>query len=250
MMELKERITANLVSVRERIADAASRSNRDADGVTVVAITKTFGLEYLQAAYELGLRHLGENRVAEAAEKLPAFGEWLAGRKEPAWHMVGHLQRRKAGDALRLFDLIHSVDSLRLAERIDRLCQREGREPMPILLEVNTSGEEQKYGFRLHHWPEDPTQRADFLSAVERILALPGVRVRGLMTMAPLVEPEATRLCFRRLRNIRDTLAQAFPETDWHELSMGMTNDFEVAVEEGATLLRLGRAIFGTREEE
>ncbi len=249
-MELKKQIRANLASVGEHIADAAARSGRDPGEVTVVAITKLFGLEYLQAAYELGLRHLGENQVEEAAEKRPAFGDWLAGQKGPTWHMVGHLQRRKAGDALRLFDLIHSVDSLRLAERIDRLGQREGREPMPILLEVNTSGEEQKYGFRLHRWPEDSAQWADFLSAVERILTLRGVRVQGLMTMAPLVEAEATRPCFHRLRGIRDALAQAFLEADWHELSMGMTNDFEVAVEEGATLLRLGRAIFGPREEE
>jgi len=249
-MELKRQIEANLASVRERIADAAARSSRKPNEVTVVAVTKLFSLEYLQAAYELGLHHFGENRVGEAAEKLPAFGEWLSGREEPTWHMVGHLQRRKAGDALRLFDFIHSVDSPRLAERIDRLCQREGREPMPVLLEVNTSGEEQKYGFRLHRWPDDPAQWVNFLSAVERILRLPGVAVRGLMTMAPLVEPEATRPCFRRLRDIRDALAQVFPEADWHELSMGMTNDFEVAVEEGASMLRLGRAIFGPREEE
>lgn len=250
MTGLKRRIRANMASVWERIADAAARSDRYPNEVTVVAITKTFGPAYLQAAYELGLRHLGENRVEEAVVKQSTFGKWLAGREEPTWHMVGHLQRRKVGDALRLFDLIHSVDSLRLAERIDRLCQREGRGPMPILLEVNTSGEEQKYGFHLHHWPEKSTQWKAFLSVVERILRLPGVRVRGLMTMAPLVEPEATRRCFRRLRDIRDALAETFPEADWHELSMGMTNDFEVAVEEGATMLRLGRAIFGTREGE
>ena len=249
-MGLKQQIEANLASVRERIANAAARSGRDPDEVTVVAITKTFGLEYIQAAYELGLRHFGENRVEEAAGKLPAFREWLKSREEPTWHMVGHLQRRKAGRAIHLFDLIHSVDSLRLAERIDRLIQREGREPMPILLEVNTSGEEQKYGFRLHRWPDDPTQWEDFLRAVEQMLKLPGVRVRGLMAMAPLVEPEATRPYFRRLREIRDSLAEVFPEVDWHELSMGMTNDFEVAVEEGATMVRLGRAIFGPREEE
>lgn len=249
-MEVKERLRANLASVRERIARAAARSGRDPEHVTVVAVSKTFSLEYLQAAYELDLRHFGENRVAEAGRKRPALAEWLAGREEPTWHMVGHLQRRKVGDALRLFDLIDSVDSARLAERIDRLCHRQGRRPMPILLEVNTSGEEQKYGFRLNHWPEDKTQWADFLSDVEQILKLQGVKVRGLMTMAPEVEPQATRPCFRRLRDIREALAKTFPEADWHELSMGMTNDFEVAVEEGATMLRLGRAIFGPRGEE
>lgn len=249
-MELKERVRTNLASVRERITRAAGRSGRDPEHVTVVAITKSFGPEYLRVAYELDLRHFGENRVAEAAGKQPTLAEWLGGREEPTWHMVGHLQRRKVDDALRLFDLIHSVDSVRLAERIDRLCVREGRGPVPILLEVNASGEEQKYGFRLAYWPEDQGQWADFLSSVERILRLPGIRVRGLMTMAPEVEPEAARPCFRRLRGIRDALAEAFPEADWRELSMGMTNDFEVAVEEGTTMLRLGRAIFGPRGEE
>ena len=250
MTELREQIKSNLASVQERIAGAAERVGRDPGEVTVVVITKTFGPQYLQAAYELGLRHFGENRVAEAADKLPAAKRWLEGREEPTWHMVGHLQRRKVGDALRLFDLVHSVDSLRLAERIDRICQREGRRPMPVLLEANVSGEEQKYGFRLHRWPEDPTQWADFLSVVARILRLPGVQVRGLMTMAPLVEPQATRPYFRRLKDIRAALAQVFPQMDWHELSMGMTNDFEVAVEEGATMLRLGRGILGPREGE
>jgi len=246
---LREQIRQNLTIVQDRIADAARRSGRDVSEVMVVVITKTFGLEYLQAAYQLGLRHFGENRVEEAAEKIPRFREWLAGQEEPIWHMVGHLQRRKAGDAIRLFDLIHSVDSLRLAERIDRLCQREGLGPVSLLLEVNTSGEAQKYGFRLHRWPQDSAQWSNFLSAVERILKLPGVKVRGLMTMAPFIEPEATRPYFRRLREIRDALARVFPEADWHELSMGMTNDFEFAVEEGATMLRLGRAILGPRKE-
>jgi pyridoxal phosphate enzyme (YggS family) len=214
----------------------------------VVAITKTFGLEYLQAAYGLGIRHFGENRVAEAAQKLPSAMKWLAGQKEPTWHMVGHLQRRKVGDALGLFDLIHSVDSLRLAERIDRLCQREGRRPMPVLLEVDTSGEPQKFGFHLDRSPDDPAQWSDFLTVVEQILQLPSVEVRGFMTMAPLAAQESTRPCFRRLREVRSALSGAFPEMDCGELSMGMSNDFEVAVEEGATMLRLGQAIFGPRE--
>jgi len=244
---LKEQIGLNLASVEERVARAAERSRRDPEDVTVVAITKTFGLEHVQTAYELGIRHFGENRVTEAAQKLPPARKWLVGREEPVWHMVGHLQRRKVGDALGLFDLIHSVDSLRLAERIDRLCQRVGRRPMSILLEANTSGETQKYGFRLHRSPEDSAQWAEFLSTLERIVELPGVEVQGLMTMAPLVESESARPCFRKLRGIRDALGQVFPEMECSELSMGMTNDFEVAVEEGATMLRLGQAIFGPR---
>ena len=246
--QLKDQIARNLALVQDRIARAAERADRDSGEVTVVVITKTFGLGYLQVAYELGIRHFGENRVEEAAEKLPEFHGWVGDRGKPTWHMVGHLQRRKVGVALRHFDLIHSVDSLRLAERIDRLSRRQGYGPMPILLEVNTSGEDQKQGFRLHQWTEDLAQWSDFLSAVDRILQLSAVKVQGLMTVAPLIEAEATRPCFRRLRTIRDELVRVFPEADWHELSMGMTNDYEVAIEEGATMVRLGRAILGHRE--
>jgi pyridoxal phosphate enzyme (YggS family) len=214
----------------------------------LVAITKTCPLDYVKAAYGLGVRHFGENRVAEAADKLPYAKTWLAGRDEPTWHMVGHLQRRKVGEALRLFDLIHSVDSLRLAQRIDRLCRREERSPMPVLLEVNTSGELQKAGFQLHRSPDDPDQWAGFLALMDEMIELPHLDIRGFMTMAPLADPETARPCFRRLAKIGAAFSHAHPDLHCSELSMGMSNDFEVAVEEGATMVRLGQAIFGPRE--
>jgi hypothetical protein len=243
-------IEANLRDVQRRIAEAAGRVGRDPAEITLVAVTKMFAMEHIRAAYELGLRHFGENRVREAAGKIPTVNQWIEKKHVPSpitWHMVGHLQSRKAREAIRLFDLIHSVDTLKLAKRLDRLCGREGR-VMPILLEVNVSGEESKYGFALDRWAEDEEQRESFFAIVEEILALPQVEVRGLMTMAPIVaDPEEARPYFRRLRLLRDALAERFPGEYWRHLSMGMTDDFEVAIEEGATMVRIGRAIFGER---
>ena len=243
-------IEANLRDVERRIAEASGRAGRDPAEITLVAVTKTFTVAHIQAAYELGVRHFGENRVGEAAEKVPIANQWV---EEHAflpltWHMVGHLQSRKTRDAIQLFDIIHSVDTLKLAQRLDRLCGHEGQ-TMPILLEANVSGEEGKYGFALDRWAEDEQQRERFFAIVEEILALPQVEVQGLMTMAPIVaDPEEARPCFRRLRQLRDALADRFPGEHWRHLSMGMTDDFEVAIEEGATIVRIGRAIFGERQ--
>ena len=242
-------IEANLREVRRRIAEAAERVGRDPAEITLVAVTKLRPVEAIERAYELGVRHFGENRVHEAKEKMPAIQRWLEERQLPSssltWHMVGHLQSRKARDAAHLFDIVHSVDTLKLARRLDRFCREQGK-VMPILLEVNVSGEESKYGFRLERWEEDEEQRGAFFAVVREMLALPNVRVCGLMTMAPIVpDPEEARPVFRRLRLLRDALAERFPEADWRHLSMGMTDDFEVAVEEGATMVRIGRAIFG-----
>jgi len=254
-------IEANLRDVQRRIAEAAGRAGRDAAEITLVAVTKTFGVEHIQAAYELGVRHIGENRVQEAAEKIPPVKQWLEGHALAplTWHMVGHLQSRKARDALQLFDIIHSVDTLKLAQRLDRISlssppmlggKEGGRKTIPVLLEANVSGEESKYGFALDRWEEDKQQREHFFAIVEEILALPHVEVQGLMTIAPLVaDPEEARPFFRRLRRLRDALAERFPGEQWEHLSMGMTDDFEVAIEEGATMLRIGRAIFGERRE-
>jgi len=254
-------IAANLRDVRRRIAEAADRGGRDPAEITLVAVTKLFTVAHIQAAYELGVRHFGENRVHEAAEKIPIVNQWVEERalSPLTWHMVGHLQSRKAKDAIQLFDVIHSVDSLKLAERLDRVLlssppglggKEGGRKIMPILLEVNVSGEESKYGFALDRWAEDEEQRERFFAIVEEILALPQLEVRGLMTMAPIVaDPEEARPCFRRLRHLRDVLAERFPGEHWRHLSMGMTDDFEVAIEEGATIVRIGRAIFGERRE-
>ncbi len=254
-------IEVNLRNVQRRIAEAAGRAGRDPAEVILVAVTKTFTVDHIQAACELGVRHFGENRVGEAAEKVPIVNQWVEEQALPplTWHMVGHLQSRKARDAIQLFDMIHSVDTLKLAQRLDRALplsppKLEGRkggrvgQTMPILLEANVSGEESKYGFALDQWAEDEQQRERFFAIVEEILALPQVEVQGLMTIAPIVaDPEEARPYFRRLRRLRDALAERFPGESWRHLSMGMTDDFEVAIEEGATLVRIGRAIFGER---
>ena len=226
----------NLTRVLDRIAGAATRAGRDAATITLVAVSKTQPVEALLAAYELGVRHFGENRVEEASTKLPAFRQSIS---DPAvvFHMIGHLQSRKTADAVALFDRVHSVDSVKVAQRLSRYAVK----PLPILLEVNVSGEESKYGF-------DGARREDLFSALEGIAQLPNVPLDGLMTMAPIVDdPQQARPVFRALRELRDEIEVRCPKVKLPQLSMGMTDDFEVAIEEGATLVRIGRAIFGER---
>jgi pyridoxal phosphate enzyme (YggS family) len=220
------------------MASAAKRVERDPGEITLVAVTKTQPPEVILKAYDLGLRHFGENRVGEAETKV---------RELPSdinWHMIGHIQSRKAKRVVPLFQFVHSVDSFKLARRLDRLSAEQDR-PLPILLEVNVSGEASKYGFGADRWAVDDNQLELLLADVREITALPHLQVQGLMTMAPIVaDPEEARPTFVRLRQLRDELAQQFPGSDWHHLSMGMTDDFEVAIEEGATMVRVGRAIF------
>jgi pyridoxal phosphate enzyme (YggS family) len=189
---------------------------------------------------QAGQVDIGENRVEEARPKMAA----LAGGPELRWHMIGHIQSRKAGDVIDGdFALIHSVDSLKLAERLSRLAVQAGRR-QAVLLECNVSGEASKGGFP----GQTPSEWALLVATFERVVALPGLEVRGLMTMAPIVaEPAEARPYFRRLRALRDFLADRVPAAAWTELSMGMTDDFEAAITEGATLVRVGRAIFGER---
>ena len=218
-------IAANLRTIQARVAHAAAAVGRPADSVTIVAVSKTFPADLVTAAHQAGVRHFGENWVQEAAAKLPQLA---ALTPRPIWHMVGHLQTNKVKLALELFDLIQSVDSVHLGETIAR---RAGGRRIPILLEVNVAGETSKQGFR----PED------LPSACDRLRSIPQLDLRGLMTVAPAVDhPEAAEPVFRCLRELRDVLGL-------QELSMGMTDDFEVAVREGATILRIGRAIFGPR---
>jgi len=214
-------IETNIARVRERIARAAERAGRDPKDITLVAVTKTTDVDGVRRALEAGLRHFGENRVQEAERKLAELGGL---RSQMTWHMVGTLQSNKAKDAIQLFDIMQSVDSVRLGERLDRLLDRR----MPVFLEVNVAGEAAKHGF-------GPGEVAEACAALRRC---PHLDVRGLMTIAPLAtDPEQARPVFRRLRAL--ALGLGLPE-----LSMGMTDDFEVAIEEGATTVRIGRAIF------
>jgi pyridoxal phosphate enzyme (YggS family) len=222
-------IAANVARVRARIADAAARSGRRADSVLLVAVTKSVGPDRIREAVAAGLRVFGENRVQEAREKIPLV-------PGVSWHLVGSLQRNKVKEALRLFHLIHSVDSLPLAEEISRRSPlMTAGPPAEILIQVNVSAEPQKHGV-------SPDSAADL---VARVLRLPGTRVRGLMGIAPLVEdPGRARPFFSRLREIRDRVNALVPDARLEELSMGMTDDYEVAIEEGATMVRIGRALF------
>jgi len=239
-------ISCNITKVRERIAEAALRTGRDPAAVTLVAVTKTQPVEMVVAAHQAGVCHFGENRVEEGSSKISAFHTVISG-PQPTWHMVGHVQSRKAQAVVAHFDCVHSVDRPKIAQRLSRFAQDAGR-TLPVLLECNVSGEETKSGFDLYRWEQDKARRQVFFAQVEEILALPGLLVQGLMTMAPFVaDPGIVRPVFVSLRALSTALRERFPTHVWRHLSMGMTDDFEVAVEEGATMVRVGRAIFGAR---
>ncbi|MFN8471243.1 MAG: YggS family pyridoxal phosphate-dependent enzyme [Anaerolineae bacterium] len=224
-------IAEALRAVEERIAGAAARAGRDPQSVTLVAVSKTVEAPRVYAAYLNGVRNFGENRVEEA---LPKQSD-LPG--DIVWHMIGHVQSRKVRDVVGHFALVHSIDSLPLAEAFQRRAEAVDVE-VAVLLEVNVAREPQKYGFA----PDE------IASAAAAVAQMSHVKLQGLMAMAPIVSnPEEARPVFRGLRELRDALAQTLPHVDWRHLSMGMTDDFEVAVEEGATLVRVGRAIFGER---
>ena len=222
-------IAANVAQIRARIEAAAERARRRPDDVLLVAVTKTVPLDRIREGVAAGLRVLGENRVQEAREKVPLV-------PDVSWHLIGSLQRNKVKEAVRLFNLIHSVDSLGLAEEISRRAVGDGgRGPVDVLLEVHISDEPEKHGIA----PED------LETVAQAVSRLPGVRLRGCMGMAPLVaRPEEARPFFRRLRELRDGIHDRHPDLALPELSMGMSNDFEVAIEEGATMIRVGRALF------
>jgi len=245
-MDYTNFVAARLRQVRERIAEAALRAGRDPAAARLVAVTKARPPEAVLAAWVCGQRDFGENRAEEGAAKISQVEANLEGA-HPTWHMIGHIQRRKARLVVAHFDYVHSVDRTALAQKLSRLAVEAGRE-LPILLECNVSGEASKGGFAVAGWERDAVARASFFAEVETLLALPGLRVEGLMTMAPIAEdPESVRPVFASLRGLRDALREQFPQGAWPHLSMGMTDDFEVAVEEGATLVRIGRAIFGEK---
>jgi pyridoxal phosphate enzyme (YggS family) len=228
-------IAENLSVVRARINAAAQRAGRNPGEITLVAVSKTKPIEAIQAAYAAGQRDFGENRVEELWPKVHQ-AEAL-GLAEIRWHLIGTIQSRKSEQAVGPFTLIHSLDRLKLADRLSRDAQAAGC-VLSVLLEVNVSGEGSKHGFT----PDEVRQLAG------RLGALPGIRIHGLMTMAPLTAPgEAAQPFFRALRQLRDELVNLYPLIDWQQLSMGMTGDFEAAVAEGATLVRIGSAIFGER---
>ena len=239
-------IAENLKFVHHCIEQAADRVVRDPKDITLVAVSKTFSPEAMLAAYHAGQRHFGENRPEEGAEKIP---EVLASidNTQPTWHMIGHIQRRKAKHVIEFFDIVHSIDRMAIATRLSNLAQQADRE-IPVFLECKISGETSKYGFDVTGWDNNPPVFERFCNEVKTIMELPFLKISGLMTIPPFVEnPEATRPVFASLRNLRETLNKKFPSVTLKHLSMGMSHDFEVAIEEGATIIRIGRKIFGQR---
>jgi len=226
-------ISANISQIKQRIAVACARCGRDPYSVKLMAVTKTVSTERILQAVDAGIFILGENYVQEAREKY----DFLKDRAQ--LHMIGHLQTNKAKYAVRLFDYIHSVDRLELAQELAYRAKALSRN-INILIEVNISGEQTKNGI----------PAAQTLELIKHIAELDNLAVHGLMTMAPYSDdPENSRPCFRALRNLRNDIMQAgIPGIFMEELSMGMTDDFEVAIEEGATIVRIGRAIFGARK--
>ncbi len=226
-------ISQNLKWVQERIVRAAERAGRQPHDVTLVAVSKTKPVEVIREAVEAGVRVLGENRVQEAETKV----DRVAGTVN--WHMVGHLQRNKVKSALQLFQMVHSVDSLRLAREIGKRAVQDGMSAR-TLVQVNTSGVESQFGAA----PDATLDLVGLISEVD------GVRVEGLMTIGLfLPDPEEVRPCFVQLRELSEKIAAArMPDVSMTHLSMGMTGDFEVAIEEGATMVRVGSAIFGSRQ--
>ena len=232
-------VAENTARVQEKIRTAAARAGRDPEEITLMAVSKTFPADRIHEAYQVGIRHFGENRVQEFAGKI----ERLRDLGDAQWHMIGHLQTNKAGKAAELFSTIDSVDSLKLAEKLNDSASKSGKK-LAVLIEVNVGGEAAKSGTP----PESPE--------LERLLsAAPGLdhlEIRGLMTIPPFTEdPQNARPFFRKLRELRDQIAaRKFPGVRMEVLSMGMSHDFEVAIEEGSTCVRVGTAIFGDRTVE
>lgn len=236
---LESVISHNLLEVQARIAQTAERAGRNQEDIRMVAISKGQSVEKIRAGYEAGIRDFGENRVHEATPKLDALNDL----EDIKWHMVGHVQSRKARLIPGAFDVVHSLDRMKLAQRLNRFAG-ENNVRLPVLLECNVSGESTKYGWDLQ---DEMTWQA-ILPEFSQLISMDNLEILGLMTMAPWATDERViRTCFSKLRDLRKFLAAHLPG-EWMELSMGMTDDFELAIEEGATILRIGRAIFGDRE--
>lgn len=234
----KDDIRINYNRLIERVENACNRVKRKPEDITIVAVTKTLPPAIIRAGYEAGIRIFGENKVQETERK---WGELMDIKDKLTLHLIGHLQRNKVRDAIYLYDVIESIDSERLALELDkRIRKSEVKSPFPVLIEVNTSGEETKYG-------TSPDRAIDL---IEKIIQLPTLSIIGLMTVGPLTTDEKrTRGAFSLLRELGERAQKIVkPEQVFH-LSMGMTDDFEIAIEEGSTMIRIGRAIFGERYE-
>lgn len=243
----ESQLGARLDEVRNRIEASARRAGRDPAEITLIAVSKTHPADVIARAIDAGARDLGENRVQEAEEKIAEIARLhlasadFGSERRVRWHLIGHLQSNKARRAVKLFALIHTVDSVALVERLERLCEEEDQSELTVLVQLSLAGEATKAG----------AQVSELASIVERINECARVRLAGLMTMPPFAEDaEESRPYFRRLRELRDEWqARGAFTAGTGELSMGMSHDYEVAIEEGATMVRVGTAIFGAREK-
>lgn len=234
-------VSENYQLVLDKIELAARASGRDSEQVRLVVVTKGHSIEIVQQVVTAGARLLGENYVQESLPKINA----LKGKFDLEWHMIGHVQSRKAKLVCKNFDWVHTVDSHKLAVRLDRFASEIGKR-LPVLLEFNMSGEDSKYGWMA--WND--LEWDSLVNEIAPIIELPNLELQGVMTMAPYFsEPERSRPHFTRLRELRDYLASRFPEASWKELSMGMSADFETAIQEGSTIVRIGTAILGERNK-
>lgn len=234
-----------LAQIQTRIARAATAAGRNLHEIRLIGVSKTHPATTVAAAHAAGLHDFGENRVQEAESKITALAHQ---RDTMTWHLIGHLQRNKAKRAVQLFDYIHSVDSVELAQTISRHAVELNRTPCKILLQCNISGELSKEGIEATNWEQDAMVRTALFDVIDHIVPLPGILLCGLMTIAPYTEnPESVRPVFASLRALRDEIRTRHPQHPCTELSMGMSGDVDVAIAEGATMVRVGRALFGER---
>ncbi len=239
MTELpKEIIRQNYLDTVEKVTRAAQAVGRNPADIKLIVVTKAHSVDVARAAVEAGAQYLGENYLQEALPKLQALSDMNV-----EWHMIGHVQSRKAKDVAQNFDWVHSLDSLKLARRYEQFAAQAGRK-LPVLLECNVSGEASKHGWPVgdeENWPA-------FAETLAPLTKLAHLQIRGLMTMPPFfADPELARPHFQRLRRLNEFLAKHYPQENWSELSMGMSGDYEIAVQEGATMIRVGTAIVGSR---
>jgi pyridoxal phosphate enzyme (YggS family) len=239
IQNLPEQISINYKRVVQQVKENAHSANREPSAVKIVVVTKGHPVKVVKAAISANIDQFGENYVEESLPKIDAIGKEIP----ITWHMIGHIQSRKAAQVIEKFDVIHSVDSLKLAQRLDRFAGLSNKK-MPVFLECNTSGEASKFGFNVFTKNDIEV----FLPIFEKIACLLNLRVTGLMTMAPFLDdPEKTRPYFQCLRKLKDLLNRQYPQNSLTELSMGMSADFIPAIQEGATIIRIGQAILGPR---
>ncbi len=232
----EEQLRENWLKVWSKIEEAAEKSGRAPNEIKVVAVTKTHPIEMIKSAVTAGIKVIGENYAQELRDKQQEFEE--SGIELPEWHFIGHLQRNKVKYIAPFVEMIHTVDSERLAREVDKQAAKNNRK-LKVLLQVNTSGEESKFGC-------EPTEIFDLAEAA---LKFENLEVQGLMTIGSFADDEVTnRREFSFLSKLRDQCAEKYPDTDWHHLSMGMTHDYPIAIDEGATIVRIGTALFGPRE--